>query len=314
MLEIAFFAVAALSAILMGVRIKRKSLYATAMLSGMLTSAAAALLIGQGASLAILAAGTAVLACLIATCYISRPMLFTALLIFLALSIIASIYYYGDTALVGMFGIGSVCGLEYRDLGRKNHVARGTRKVETNRDVVQILLGIVVFALLALLSQPYSIYGVFALIIIGYAVTSLYAGRRGREGAYGRMVSTLERSNVTHGIGAVYLAVGTMLVMGFAGSRGLVLFGIAALFFADSIATIIGMHIGRVRMPHNKGKTLEGSIAFFLVLALLGFALIGMYAVPLAAALAIIESLKVRLDDNLRSGIVMALIGIALRL
>ena len=92
------------------------------------------------------------------------------------------------------------------------------------------------------------------------------------------------------------------------------LFGIATLFFADSIATIVGMNLGKKHMPHNNNKTLEGTIAFFLVLSAIGLLLIGTYAVPLAAVLAMIESAEMQLDDNLRSGIALAVLGIALRL
>jgi len=313
MLALAFFALALCAALLLGTAAKDKRLYAIAIASSMIAAVATALLLGQGGSLGVFALGTAVLSCLIAMCYISRSKPFTAMLLFLAVVVVACIFYYGDTVLVGMFGIGSVCGLLYRDFMKHDHSTKKKRSVETNRDVVQISLGIVVFVLLMMLDLPYAIYAEFALIIAGYAVNNLFAGR-GAGSAYERVLATLERSNTTYGIGAVYLAVGTMLVIGFVGSKALMLFGIATLFFADSAATIVGMHFGRLHLPHNKSKTLEGTLAFFLVLALIGLPLIGVYAVPLAAVLALIESAKSPLDDNLRSGIAIALLGIAMRL
>jgi dolichol kinase len=312
-LPFAFSILAVCAALLLGREAKAKNLYAAAITSSILAAAVTAVLLGQLANLAAFAIGTAVLSCLIAMCYISRPWTFNALLLFLAITVIACIYYYGDTALVGMFGIGSVCGLLYHDSLNPAHSTKKKRNVETNRDVVQIFLGVIVFALLFLLNLPYATYAAFALVVAGYAVNSLFAGR-GAGSVYERVLATLERSNTTYGIGAVYLAVGTMLVIGFVGSKALMLFGIAALFFADSIATIVGMNFGRMRMPHNRSKTLEGTVAFFLVLALIGLPLIGLYALPLAAVLAAIESMKAPLDDNLRSGIAMAVLGIALRL
>ncbi len=313
MVALEFSALALCAVLLLGRPSKSKRLYTVAMASSMLTAVATALLIGQSGNLVLFAIGTAMLSCLIAMCYISRPRLFTALLLFLAAVVIACIYYYGDTALVGMFGIGSVCGLLYHDsINPKRNVIK-KRGVETNRDIVQIALGIIMFAVLFLVRLPYAIYAAFALIIAGYAVNNLFAGRD-TGNIYEKILATLERSNATYGIGAVYLAVGTMLVIGFVGSRRLMLFGIAALFFADSVATIVGMHFGRRHMPHNKSKTLEGTLAFFTVLVLIGFPLIGAYAVPLAAVLALIESAKISLDDNLRSGIALAVLGIALRL
>jgi dolichol kinase len=313
MIALAFSALALCAALLLGTAVKARRLYAIAIAASALAAVATSLLLGQGVSLVVFAMGTAVLSCLIAMCYISRSRLFTAMLLFLAAVVVACIYYYGDTVLVGMFGIGSVCGLLYRDFMKHDHNAKKKRSVETNRDVVQIFLGLVVFALLMMLDLPYAIYAVFALIIAGYAVNNLFAGR-GARSTYERMLAALERSNTTYGIGAVYLAVGTMLVIGFVGIKALMLFGIATLFFADSTATIVGMHLGRLRLPHNRSKTLEGTLAFFLVLALIGLPLIGVYAVPLAAALALIESVKSPLDDNLRSGIAVALLGLAIRL
>jgi dolichol kinase len=312
-IALAFSILALCVALLIGAGAKARKLYALAMASSVIAATATALLIGQSANLVLFAVGTAALACLIAVCYISKPVKFTLLLLFLSVSIIACIYYFGDTVLVGMFGIGSVCGLLYHDRMNPSHNSRKKKRVETNRDVVQILLGIIVFALLLLVRIPYAVYIVFALTVAGYAVNNLFAGR-GAGSAYEKALAVLERSNTTYGIGAVYLAIGTMLVIGFVGSKALILFGIATLFFADSIATIIGIHFGRLRIPHNKGKTLEGTLAFFLVLAAIGFPLIGAYAVPLAAVLALIESAKTSLDDNLRSGIALAVLGIALRL
>ncbi len=313
MLALAFAVLALCVVLLMGTKAKVKELYALTIASSIIAATVTALLIGQNGTLALFAIGTATLACLIAMCYISRPRTFMALLFFLAVSTIACIYYYGDTALVGVFGIGSVSGLLYRDFVNPSHNARKKKRVETNRDVVQIGLGVVVFALIFLVKIPYAIYAVFALTVAGYAANNLFADR-GIGSIYEKALAVLERSDTTYGIGAVYLAVGTMLVIGFVGSKALMLFGIAALFFADSVATIIGIHFGRLRMPHNTGKTLEGTLAFFLVLAIMGLPLIGWYSVPLAAALALIESVKTPLDDNLRSGIALAMLGIALRL
>jgi dolichol kinase len=313
MLAPEFLAIALFAALLAGIKARAKGIYSGAIVSGAIAASATALLLGQSAGLVMLAAGTAVLACLIAVCYITRPLAFSAMLMLAAAVIIACIYYFGDAALVGMFGIGSVCGLLYNGLMKPKRNTRKKMRVETNRDLVQILLGIIVFAALLLLELPYATYAVFAMMIAGYEVNNLFAGRP-TTNIYERALAALERSEVTYGIGAVYLAVGTMLVVGFVGHKALMLFGIAALFFADSVATILGMRFGRHRIPYNRNKTVEGSLTFFIILAAVGALLIGIYAVPLSAALALIESLDKGLDDNLRTGIAMALLGIALRL
>jgi len=76
---------------------------------------------------------------------------------------------------------------------------------------------------------------------------------------------------------------------------------IAAVIFilaiGDGASTIIGMK-GKHKIPYNKEKTFEGTVAFFLF-SLPAYFFIGEAIIPLAIIAAVVESLPLRLDDNL---------------
>ena len=130
-----------------------------------------------------------------------------------------------------------------------------------------------------------------------------------------KRAADLERKNVSYGLGATYLAAGTALMLGFTGTTSLLLFGIVALFFGDSIATIVGIsRKGAEPLPYNKYKTIAGTLAFFFAVAIVGYFMVGIYAIPLAGVLAFVESLDTFLDDNIRTGIVVVILGAVLGL
>ena len=70
-----------------------------------------------------------------------------------------------------------------------------------------------------------------------------------------------------------------------------------ALAAGDSAATIFGI-LGRHPLPHNRRKTWEGSLAFF-VFSLPASLFVGWIGILLAAIAAAVESLDTPVDDNL---------------
>ncbi|MEM0124213.1 MAG: hypothetical protein QXF41_01550, partial [Candidatus Micrarchaeaceae archaeon] len=48
----------------------------------------------------------------------------------------------------------------------------------------------------------------------------------------------------------------------------------------------------------NKGKTVGGTLAFFVVLSALGYIAVGYYALVVSLVCALVESAPVRIDDN----------------
>ncbi|MEM3841684.1 MAG: hypothetical protein QXN59_03260, partial [Candidatus Micrarchaeaceae archaeon] len=105
------------------------------------------------------------------------------------------------------------------------------------------------------------------------------------------------------GEGALLMAGGSMMVLGLVGQANFIILGLSAVFFADPAATIFGVAFGRAKLPYNKNKSWAGSLAYFAVLGAIGFELVGLIGVALAAALAFIESLDASLDDNASTSI-----------
>jgi HAD superfamily phosphoserine phosphatase-like hydrolase len=75
---------------------------------------------------------------------------------------------------------------------------------------------------------------------------------------------------------------------------------IAILSLGDSVASLVGKHLGQTLIPYNKGKNLEGSVAGFAC-AFLGAALFVNPSLALAGAFAglLVESLPLPVNDNL---------------
>jgi dolichol kinase len=260
----------------------------------------------------------AIIASIIAVFYISKPWVFIGLMVLMVAGfLIYAGSYPGDTTFAGMFAIGTILGILYREfvmMPKKSQKSKTTKKsTEINRDLVQIFLGVVLIAILYFFQYAPAVSIIFALIIIAYTTNNLLANLK-LSYIY-RKAMDLERKDVTYGLGATTLAASTALVMGFTHSTNLMLFGVVVLFFADSLATIVGVSMKRAaELPYNQYKTYIGTFVFFVVAAIAGFIFIGLYGVLFAVILAFIESLNLSLDDNIRSGIVIvilnALIGI----
>jgi dolichol kinase len=271
-----------------------------------------------GAHYAVLAIelGIALSSSMLVQLYMSKPKTFIVLTLIMLAGFV--LYSYGGFAgfpTMGVFGISTMYGLVYRNLSTR-HKARSARKEKSKeivRDVIQIIMGGIIIAMLAFFKPNASVPMVFTLIILGYAVNDL-SGEKSLGGAYKAVESRLERSGVVYGSGALYIAAGTALVIGFVVNPLFVMFGMIVLFFSDSAATIVGISIDFVKLPYNKDKSLMGSLAFLIVAASLGYLVIGVNALILAVPLAFIESLNTHLDDNVSVAIAIVIASVLLRL
>jgi dolichol kinase len=243
----------------------------------------------------------ALVSTMLAVFYISKPYVFLSLMAILLVGIfVYASGYPGNNLFIGMFAIGTISGLLYREfaLNTKKWVSgKKRRETEVRRDIIQMIMGAVVVA----------------LALLGYIANNILANLI-ISPTY-KKAADLERKNVSYGLGAVYLAAGTALMLGFTSATPLLLFGIVALFFGDAVATIVGINTKMAdTLPYNRNKTRNGTYAFFIVVAIIGFFLIGWYAILLAALLAFIESIDVALDDNVRIGIVIVVIAAVLKI
>ena len=100
------------------------------------------------------------------------------------------------------------------------------------------------------------------------------------------------------GRGSFFLVFGAWLALAVF-PKPIVLASVTIMAIGDSLATIIGKYIGRIPLPFNKEKSLEGSMIAFL-----GSVLAASYFVPFpqamigGAAAMFIEALPLKIDDN----------------
>ena len=205
-------------------------------------------------------------------------------------------------------GIGLMTGLEARVYGFRGRKPQknGRKRLEIRRDVVQIILGIIVIAVFLAAGRVYGILAVVGLALFGYLFNSAFMPS---DNAMGRLARSFERKRAVSGEGALFMAAGSMLILGLVPSVNYAVFGLSAIFFADSAATIIGVLAGRTKLPHNSSKSFAGTLSYFIVLAVIGIPLIGLYAIPVGIVLAVVESLPVAFDDNASTSIAFVIIS-----
>lgn len=245
-------------------------------------------------------ASIALISTLLPFYYVRRSKRFIALFVALALISIFSLYNGLSYSIIGFIGVGSVVGLSCLKQPNK----RKKNNIETNRDIFQIVLG-VAFTIIFLLFRSHSIEIVAVVLLGGYVANSVIGARK--KGRIYNFLSTFEREEVLFGLGALYLIAGTWLLIGFIGNYNVMIFGIIALFIADPVATLTGIR-SKTKLPYNKKKSIVGTLSYFLVVGIIGFFFLGFYALIIGAALAIIESLDLEIDDNVSVAIALIIL------
>ena len=192
---------------------------------------------------------------------------------------------------IELFAVGSLIGILLR-FGYVQRVSHEDKKLEKERDIFQIVIGVIALAAFVLLVQ-YAYIAVFLLVLCGYVVSGLLLNHRATG-----FLRALERKGSVFGAGALYMAVGTMLILGSIPNRNYVIVSLVALLICDAVATIVGVH-GRRKLPYNKGKTVEGTLAYFATLAIIGFPFVSYYSILFAAVLAVLEGAISSVDDNI---------------
>lgn len=209
---------------------------------------------------------------------------------------------------IEMFAIGTGFGISYRSGlgGLKRAQKRGSRKLETTRDLIHIALGIAIFAIFLIFDFYTAAMIAISLIFVAYIFNSIVS----MNGRRSRIIKALEREESLYGLGAIYLAVGAALIIGFIHNLHFALIGFAALFFADPLATIAGLNLDGPKLPYSKKKSVYGTAAFFIAVALIGYVFVGVYSIAFAALLAMVESFDAPVDDNISIALVMVIVYI----
>ena len=125
--------------------------------------------------------GIALISSILVQFYMVRPKIFVAL----ALLMLSGFFLYHankvDFATMGFFGVSTMYGLVYRELRTpRKHTPRDEKRKEIGRDIVQMVLGVVVVALLLTLwniriGASIAVWSIFFLIVLGYTVSGKQA-------------------------------------------------------------------------------------------------------------------------------------------
>lgn len=205
------------------------------------------------------------------------------------------------------FGIGALYGIASSGIeSKKQKEQKQNIAIELRRDYLQILMGAVLVAVLALM--PISgFYLSFYLVLLGIFGIAFSANSKSKHLS---VLRNLEKNGVFYGRGAIFLAIGFTILLSLYPDFKVALFGIAVLLFCDPAATIFGLRFGRhAKLPHNRHKSYAGTLSYFVLGSVFGLLLIGYIGIPIALLLALFESLENKLDDNITVAIAYGVIG-----
>jgi dolichol kinase len=166
---------------------------------------------------------------------------------------------------------------------------------ETERQLFHMLIGCGTIAMLLVLGRGFAIAAVFFTIIVGL----LLMNRRllgGRLPLVMWFEEKFERPDAPFpGWGSACYAAGALIALTFLSDPARIAAVIFILAIGDGISTLAG-RMGKIKLPHNPRKTLEGSVAFVLA-SLPAYYFIGPLVIPAALIGAVAESLP--FEDNL---------------
>jgi dolichol kinase len=169
----------------------------------------------------------------------------------------------------------------------------GVRRIrlsgENARKLVHAGSGIVAAALPLLLP-----YGQIVAIALGCAVLMAFVHRFRLLAA----LNGIERVSY----GEVWFPIGVAALAAFFPHPAAYVYGTLVLGLADASAAVVGVRLGRRRLPFVRGKTVWGSTAFFATAVVVGVAVGGRLSVGIvvaAAALTAAEAVTSRGVDNL---------------
>lgn len=173
------------------------------------------------------------------------------------------------------------------------------RNDERPRKAVHIISNLSVCLLIWLIGIPTVSYFVLAGTCIGILMIHLTLTDFRVPGVE-KWLKSVGRKGEIPGEGAMYNALGVLFVLGLLRNDPVeAISAILILAFGDGLATYLGTAYGRHRLPWNKKKTLEGSVGFAAG-AMLTLLILPLPVTVLAIVLAtLIESLPLKLNDNM---------------
>jgi dolichol kinase len=167
---------------------------------------------------------------------------------------------------------------------------------EIDRQLVHLNIGLFFILLMAVFGMEFCMAFIFACVVAALLIVHLKMEKK-RVPVVDWFLGMFEREGVVPGYGSFLYMAGTLILFAFLRDPARIAASILILGIGDGMATIVGME-GETRIPYNKKKTVEGSIAFF-AFCLPVFFLSGIGGVFAALVSAIVESLPLGVDDNI---------------
>ncbi len=175
------------------------------------------------------------------------------------------------------------------------------RNKEVRRDYFQVALGVAVIAASMVLGLSLSRYGMFlsvlAMLFTGNLI-SMYP-----KSYASRKFFSMERDSVMLGLGAIWIAIASLLAVALSPNIQSFELCITVIFISDAVATIVGVKYGKTSLIAGGRKSVEGFLSHVALSSVAGLILLGYAGAILGVLSAVIESLSQgRLDDNLTAG------------
>ena len=170
---------------------------------------------------------------------------------------------------------------------------------EVRRRVAHVTFGTIIIALIYFLGRAKTELLLMMALFTGMTFMHLRMERK-RALLIDELFELLERPMVMPAKGAFMYVIGALLALAFLGDIDKVLAVIAILAFGDGAATLAGKLVSSgPRLPHNPEKTLAGAAAFFAFGSAAAYPFVGVVAFPVTLICAMVETLDLKIDDNL---------------
>ena len=184
------------------------------------------------------------------------------------------------------------------------------KRVEVSRDVFHMVAGTFLMLMFYFETEPIAV--TFQMLMILGGILAICITETFKDNRFSNFIFRFERNGAALGYGALWLALGSLFAVSFL-SKLYVLAVFSAIFLGDPVATIVGVHFGGAKLPWNHKKSIIGSAVYFAVTAGISMLFIPLpYAVLIGLAGAFVESLKIKIDDNLSVSAVLTVLLLAL--
>ena len=182
------------------------------------------------------------------------------------------------------------------------------REDERSRQAIHASMGLLLCSMIWFLGIETTLYFVLLGTCIGILIIHLTLIGINLPGIH-KLLDRFERKGVMPGEGSMYYAFGVLFALGLLRSNpASAISVILILALGDGLATYVGKCCGNHKLPWNRNKTVEGSIGF------VAGATSALLVLPLPATILIVvlatvvESLPIRLDDNITLPVVTSLL------